>query len=42
MNEGWIGEWSPGIGDPSVGGWLTLLLYGLAAWGSLSLGERTR
>lgn len=32
MNEGWIGAWSPGIGDPSVGGWLTVVLYGLAAW----------
>jgi hypothetical protein len=33
MNEGWIGAWSPGIGDPTVGGWLTVLLYVLAAWG---------
>lgn len=32
MNEGWIGTWSPGIGDPSIGGWLTVALYALAAW----------
>lgn len=32
MNEGWIGDWSPGIGDPSIGGWLTVALYAWAAW----------
>ena len=32
MNQGLIGRWSPGIGDPSVAGWLTVLLYVLAAW----------
>lgn len=32
MNEGWIGTWSPGIGDPSIGGWLTVALYAWAAW----------
>ena len=38
MNHGLIGTWSPGIGDPSVGGWLTVALYfGAAAlvWGLL-------
>jgi hypothetical protein len=38
MNTGLIGTWSPGIGDPSVGGWLTVALYfGVAAlvWGLL-------
>lgn len=30
--EGWIGSWSPGIGDPSVLGWLTVIAYGLASW----------
>jgi hypothetical protein len=38
MNSGLIGTWSPGIGDPSVGGWLTVALYfGAAAlvWGLL-------
>lgn len=32
MNQGLIGNWSPGIGDPSVGGWLTVLLYLAATW----------
>lgn len=32
MNEGWIGAWSPGIGDPTPGGWITVLLYICAAW----------
>lgn len=32
MNQGLIGTWSPGIGDPSVGGWLTVALYAAAAW----------
>jgi hypothetical protein len=32
MNEGWIGTWSPGIGDPSIGGWVTVALYAWAAW----------
>lgn len=31
MNEGLIGNWSPGLGDPSIGGWFTVLLYALAA-----------
>jgi hypothetical protein len=29
---GWIGRWSPGIGDPSVAGWATVVLYVAAAW----------
>lgn len=32
MNQGLIGKWSPGIGDPSVAGWLTVVLYAAAAW----------
>jgi hypothetical protein len=24
---GWIGSWSAGIGDPTVGGWVTTFLY---------------
>ena len=32
MHEGWIGNWSPGIGDPTIGGWITVVLYALAAW----------
>ncbi len=35
MNDGWIGKWSPGIGDPTVGGWLTVILYAGVAWASL-------
>jgi hypothetical protein len=29
--DGWVGHWSPGIGDPSAVGWLTVLLYAVAA-----------
>jgi hypothetical protein len=25
-------EWRPGIGDPTIGGWFTVLLYFLAVW----------
>jgi hypothetical protein len=25
-------NWSPGIGDPSLGGWVTVVLYFLAVW----------
>lgn len=28
----WIGHWSPGIGDPSVFGWITVFLYIATAW----------
>jgi NADH:ubiquinone oxidoreductase subunit K len=28
---GWIGYWSPGIGDPTVVGWITVVLYFAAA-----------
>ena len=30
--NGWIGRWAPGIGDPSLMGWLTVLLYAACAW----------
>ena len=30
--DGWIGHWSPGIGDPTIMGWLTVALYALGAW----------
>jgi hypothetical protein len=26
-SPGWIGDWSPGIGDPTVVGWVTVALY---------------
>jgi hypothetical protein len=29
---GWIGAWSPGIGDPNVMGWITVVGYLLAAY----------
>jgi hypothetical protein len=25
-------NWSPGIGDPTVGGWVTVVLYFVAVW----------
>jgi hypothetical protein len=25
--DGWIGSWSPGIGDPTVAGWITVFAY---------------
>jgi len=31
-SQGWIGHWSPGIGDPTIMGWLTVLLYAVCAW----------
>ena len=31
-SEGWIGQWSPGIGDPSFAGWLTVVAYFVAAF----------
>ena len=31
-SEGWIGRWSPGIGDPTLVGWATVVLYFLGAW----------
>jgi len=30
--EGWIGSWSPRIGDPSIVGWLTVCAYFATAW----------
>ena len=32
--SGWIGEWSPGIGDPNIMGWITVTLYAISAWQS--------
>jgi hypothetical protein len=31
-SAGWIGSWSPGIGDPNVTGWLTVVAYLIAAY----------
>lgn len=29
---GWVGRWSPGIGDASAAGWVTVVAYFVAAW----------
>lgn len=29
--QGMIGNWTPGIGDPTIGGWLTVFLYAATA-----------
>lgn len=29
---GWIGNWSPGIGDPDLISWLIVMLYALGTW----------
>lgn len=42
MNQGWIGNWSPGIGDPSLGGWVTVGLYLWAAWMCLKVLQSER
>jgi drug/metabolite transporter (DMT)-like permease len=30
--SGWVGDWSPGIGDPTFLGWLTVFAYAFATW----------
>lgn len=30
--DGWIGTWSPGIGDPTLVGWVIVGLYAVAVW----------
>lgn len=42
MNAGWIGAWSPGIGDPTPGGWITVLFYACAAWACYRATSRMR
>jgi hypothetical protein len=37
--DGWIGSWSPGIGDPTVMGWVTVVAYAAAAWQCAALGR---
>ncbi len=39
---GWIGQWSPGIGDPTVAGWVTVVLYVAAAWTCLQVARQVR
>jgi hypothetical protein len=26
-DDGWVGDWSPGLGDPTIIGWLTVVAY---------------
>lgn len=37
--HGWVGNWSPGIGDPTLAGWLTVGLYFAAAWACHRVGH---
>ena len=30
--QGWVGDWSPGIGDPTIVGWVTVVAYFVAAY----------
>jgi hypothetical protein len=39
--DGWIGRWSPGIGDPTVVGWLTVVAYLVTAWLVFGVVQRT-
>jgi hypothetical protein len=32
LRTGWVGSWSPGIGDPNVMGWVTVVAYLWAAF----------
>ena len=32
LRAGWVGAWSPGIGDPNVMGWITVVAYLTAAY----------
>ena len=31
-SAGWVGRWSPGIGDPTVAGWVTVIAYVAGAY----------
>jgi len=42
VESGWIGHWSPGIGDPNVAGWVTVALYVGAACSCLIVARRLR
>lgn len=41
MSVGVDGRWEPGIGDPTVVGWITVVAYGIAAVLSLRCARRT-
>jgi hypothetical protein len=38
--SGWIGQWTPGIGDPTILGWLTVVAYAAAAYACYRLRGR--
>lgn len=40
--SGWIGHWSPGIGDPTPAGWLATLAYFAAAWSCWAAARRIK
>jgi hypothetical protein len=40
--DGWIGHWSPGIGDPTPAGWLATFAYFAAAWGCWAASRRIK
>jgi hypothetical protein len=42
VQRGWIGQWSPGIGDPNAAGWITVILYLVAAWTCFVVARRLR
>jgi hypothetical protein len=31
-SDGWVGDWSPGLGDPTIVGWLTVVSYLVGAY----------
>jgi hypothetical protein len=39
--DGWIGRWSPGIGDPTFACWLTVVAYLATAWLAFGVVKRT-
>lgn len=39
---GWIGDWSPGIGDPSFFGWFTVFVYFAIAWRAAGLVRKAK
>jgi hypothetical protein len=41
-DTGWIGDWSPGIGDPTVAGWITAFAYLGTAYLCFRVQRRTR
>jgi hypothetical protein len=38
--SGWVGDWLPGIGDPTFVGWFTVFAYAMATWSCYRLRNR--